>query len=408
MPKVGKMDDGDYDEEDDENSSRKDDDCDSVYFSDESPPGTPRTVNTMERLSLDDLEEEEGSIASGDQTENDDNRSSDTRNDDDMSNNTGDDDDRTSYSRHTDDMSNDGLDDMSNDGMDDMSNDGIDDMSNDGIDDMSNDGIDDMSNDGNDDMTNDGNDDMSNDGIDDMSNDENDMSNDENDMSNDGNDDISNDGSEENDEDTLPPGVISVKSENKNIFDIQEETPTDMEPGHLKLDNMFLCKIRNKDESKMKQAGSKVMKMNAAVKGMQKNIFDMKKDEKPPDMTPGHFKLDNMFLCKMRKKEPKMKRVVSDVMMANMATNAMKPKSLPKNNSAPDFGASKPDMNRPGNAPERSNLGQNKVQPDNSDQGLGGEHFYKLDSLFLIGKNKQNKNVKTNMNKDYANNTPQP
>ena len=362
MPKVGKMDDDDYDEEDDENSSRKDDDCDSVYFSDESPPGTPRTVNTMERLSLDDLEEEEGSIASGDQTENDDNRSSDTRNDDDMSNNTGDDDDRTSYSRHTDDMSNDGLDDMSNDGMDDMSNDGIDDMSNDGIDDMSNDG----------------------------------------------NDDISNDGSEENDEDTLPPGVISVKSENKNIFDIQEETPTDMEPGHLKLDNMFLCKIRNKDESKMKQAGSKVMKMNAAVKGMQKNIFDMKKDEKPPDMTPGHFKLDNMFLCKMRKKEPKMKRVASDVMMANMATNAMKPKSLPKNNSAPDFGASKPDMNRSGNAPERSNLGQNKVQPDNSDQGLGGEHFYKLDSLFLIGKNKQNKNVKTNMNKDYANNTPQP
>ena len=181
-----------------------------------------------------------------------------------------------------------------------------------------------------------------------------------------------------------------------------------MEPGHLKLDNMFLGKIRNKDKSKMKEAGSKVMKMNAAVKGMQKNIFEMKREEKPPDMTPGHFKLDNMFLCKMRKKEPKMKRVASDVMMANMATNAMQPKSLPKNNSAPDFGAPKPDMNRPGNATERSNLGQNKVQPNNSDQGLGGEHFYKLDSLFLIGKNKQNKNVKASMNKDYANNTPQP
>jgi hypothetical protein len=100
---------------------------------------------------------------------------------------------------------------------------------------MSNDGIDDMSNDENYDKSNDGNDDISNDGTDDISND--------------GTDDISNDGSEENDEDTLPPGVISVKSQNKNIFDIQEETPTDMEPGHLKLDNMFLCKIRNKDES---------------------------------------------------------------------------------------------------------------------------------------------------------------
>jgi hypothetical protein len=77
-----------------------------------------------------------------------------------------------------------------------------------------------------------------------------------------------------------------------------------------------------------------------------------------------------------------MKRVASDVMMANMATNAMKPKSLPKNNSAPDFGASKSDMNRPGNATERSNLGQNKVQPDSSDTSDATRFIF--GSFFLI------------------------